>query len=81
MSKKRKQFSNEELGIDPAREARIIRIVVGTMVVLLILGMLFMFFVLFYESAVYEEPQPEQPFMEFSAIHDPAVAHEAPWHA
>jgi hypothetical protein len=72
----RKQYTNEELGIDPAREGKIIRIVVGTMVLLLILGMMLMFAVLFFDSATHEEPQPEQPFMEFSCLrHEPHAPH------
>lgn len=65
---RRKQYTNEELGINPDRENRTIAIVVGTMVFLLIIGMLFMFFILAYEAATHEEPEPEQPFMEFSGL-------------
>lgn len=76
---KRKQFTNEELGIDPARERRTIAIVVGTMVALLIIGMIFMFIIIAYEAATHEEPEPEQPFMEFSAVHTLPNFRGFPW--
>ena len=78
--KKRRQYTNEELGINPARENRIIRIVVGTMVVLLVIGMLAMFFLLTFEASRHEEPVPEQPFMEFSMITPASPQDEASCH-
>lgn len=77
---KRRQYTPEELGIEnPGRDIRMIRIVVGTMVVLLILGMIFLGLLFFLDARRHEEPVPEQPFMEFSLVH-PSVA-AVKWHA
>src|SRR5690606_34537356 len=66
--KSRHDYTNEELGIDPARERRVIAIVIGVMVALLVLGLIGLFVLLMVETTRYEEPVPDKPFMEFSRV-------------
>lgn len=63
----RRDYTPEELGVDPARDQRIFTAVFLGMVLLLFIGAMILFGTLLYDRSIHKEKYPENPQVQSMA--------------